>query len=435
VASRAAEERKVLLENEREARAEAERTSQMKDEFLATLSHELRTPLSAILGWSQVLRRGSRDGADLQRGLSTIERNARAQAQLIEDLLDMSRITSGKVLLDMQTLAPGSFIDAAIETVRPAADAKGIRIERRYPEGVAIPSVAGDPGRLQQVVWNLLSNAIKFTPRDGLVTIELGYHDGQVAITIRDTGSGIAPEFITHVFERFRQGDASMTRSHGGLGLGLSIVKHLIEQHGGTVRAESAGLGQGASFTIELPAALSSMPRASRQADLGAGALPEMASATLPAAPEAAPEPMVRDMRGMSVLVVDDDRDARELIARILSDCHANVRLAGSAQDAMAQLRASPPDLLISDLGMPDVNGLEFLAWVRALPRDAGGLIPAIALTAFARSEDRLKALEAGFSAHVCKPVEQSELMAAIGMVSTPPAVPMLAESGRGHSR
>jgi CheY-like chemotaxis protein/two-component sensor histidine kinase len=347
----------------------------------------------------------------------------------------MSRITSGKVLLDMQTLAPGSFIDAAIETVRPAADAKGIRIERRYPEGVAIPSVAGDPGRLQQVVWNLLSNAIKFTPRDGLVTIELGYHDGQVAITIRDTGSGIAPEFITHVFERFRQGDASMTRSHGGLGLGLSIVKHLIEQHGGTVRAESAGPGQGASFTIELPAALSSMPRASRQADLGAGALPEMASATLPAAPEAVPEPMVRDMRGMSVLVVDDDRDARELIARILSDCHANVRLAGSAQDAMAQLRASPPDLLISDLGMPDVNGLEFLAWVRALPRDAGGLIPAIALTAFARSEDRLKALEAGFSAHVSKPVEQSELMAAIGMVSTPPAVPLLAESGRGHSR
>ncbi|MEG2902118.1 MAG: ATP-binding protein, partial [Massilia sp.] len=435
VASRAAEERKVLLENEREARAEAERTSQMKDEFLATLSHELRTPLSAILGWSQVLRRGSRDGADLQRGLSTIERNARAQAQLIEDLLDMSRITSGKVLLDMQTLAPGSFIDAAIETVRPAADAKGIRIERRYPEGVAIPSVAGDPGRLQQVVWNLLSNAIKFTPRDGLVTIELGYHDDQVAITIRDTGSGIAPEFITHVFERFRQGDASMTRSHGGLGLGLSIVKHLIEQHGGTVRADSAGPGQGASFTIELPAALSSMPRSSRPAGSDAGSLPDMAQTSLPAAPEAAPEAVVRDMRGMSVLVVDDDRDARELIARILSDCHAKVRLAGSAQDAMAQLRASPPDLLISDLGMPDVNGLEFLAWVRALPRDAGGLIPAIALTAFARSEDRLKALEAGFSAHVSKPVEQSELMAAIGMVSTPPAVPMLAESGRGPSR
>jgi len=345
----------------------------------------------------------------------------------------MSRITSGKVLLDMQTLAPGSFIDAAIETVRPAADAKGIRIERRYPEGVAIPSVAGDPGRLQQVVWNLLSNAIKFTPRDGLVTIELGYHDGQVAITIRDTGSGIAPEFITHVFERFRQGDASMTRSHGGLGLGLSIVKHLIEQHGGTVRAESAGPGQGASFTLELPAALSSIPRPVRGADTGADLRTDLG---IPSpGPQPAPEPVVRDMRGMSVLVVDDDRDARELIARILSDCHASVRLASSAQDAMEQLRASPPDLLISDLGMPDVNGLEFLARVRALPRDAGGLVPAIALTAFARSEDRLRALEAGFSAHVSKPVEQSELMTAIGMVSTPPAVRLLAENGRGHSR
>ena len=436
VASRAAEERKVLLENEREARAEAERTSQMKDEFLATLSHELRTPLSAILGWSQVLRRGSRDGADLQRGLSTIERNARAQAQLIEDLLDMSRITSGKVLLDMQTLAPGSFIDAAIETVRPAADAKGIRIERRYPDGMAIPSVAGDPGRLQQVVWNLLSNAIKFTPRDGLVTIELAYRDDQVAITIGDNGAGIAPEFITHVFERFRQGDASMTRSHGGLGLGLSIVKHLIEQHGGTVRAESAGLGLGARFTLELPAAMSIAPRAGRQAD--GAALSEGAALGLPAhaaGVESSPDALVRDMRGTSVLVVDDDRDARELIARILSDCHASVRLAGSAQEAMALLREAPPDLLISDLGMPDVNGLEFLSWVRALPRDAGGLIPAIALTAFARSEDRLRALEAGFSAHVSKPVEQSELMAAISMVSLAPQAPMVAGNARGHGR
>jgi PAS domain S-box-containing protein len=236
-AQQAAEERKVLLESERLARAEAERTSQMKDEFLATLSHELRTPLSAILGWAQVLRRGSRDGADLQRGLQTIERNARAQAQLIEDLLDMSRITSGKVLLDMQTVAPASFIDAAIETVRPAADVKNIRIEKLYdsaPESSPGP-IAGDPARLQQVIWNLLSNAIKFTPRDGMVSIELMHRDGGVAIVVRDTGVGIRPEFITHVFERFLQADASTTRRHGGLGLGLSIVKHLIEQHGGTV--------------------------------------------------------------------------------------------------------------------------------------------------------------------------------------------------------
>jgi PAS domain S-box-containing protein len=430
-ASRAAEERKVLLENEREARAEAERTSQMKDEFLATLSHELRTPLSAILGWSQVLRRGSRDGADLQRGLSTIERNARAQAQLIEDLLDMSRITSGKVLLDMQTVDPASFIDAAVETVRPAADAKGIRIERHYGDGT--PAVAGDPGRLQQVIWNLLSNAIKFTPRDGLVTIEVGEREEQVAITIRDNGAGIGPEFITHVFERFRQADASMTRSHGGLGLGLSIVKHLVEQHGGTVRAESAGVGQGASFTIELPVA-KTPPRPADAAR--ARMIRESPAQPADADPAAqAAEGAIRDMRGTSVLVVDDDRDARELIARILADCQASVRLAASAREAFEMLQAAPPDLLISDLGMPEVDGLELLSWVRALPRDAGGLVPAIALTAFARSEDRLKALEAGFSAHVSKPVEQTELMTAIGMVTAPPAAPLVSGARRMVNR
>jgi PAS domain S-box-containing protein len=420
-ARRAAEERKVLLENEREAREEAERTSQMKDEFLSTLSHELRTPLSAILGWSQVLRRGSKDGADLQRGLSTIERNARAQAQLIEDLLDMSRITSGKVLLDMQTLAPASFVDAAIETVRPALDAKHIRLERRYDPQAGM--VAGDPGRLQQVVWNLLSNAIKFTPRDGLVTVEIGQRHDQVTVTVRDNGAGIRPEFITHVFERFRQADASMTRRHGGLGLGLSIVKHLVEQHGGTVRAESAGEGLGASFTIELPLAQApARPRGQRLA-------------AAPALPEAAPpDAGLRELPGLNVLVVDDDRDSRELIARILGDCQARVRIAASAREAFGMLREQPPDLLVSDLGMPEVDGLELLNWVRQLPRDAGGLTPAIALTAFARSEDRLKALEAGFNAHISKPVEPSELIAAVGMAVGPTA-PMLAASARGQGR
>jgi len=427
----AAEERKVLLENEREARAEAERTSQMKDEFLATLSHELRTPLSAILGWSQVLRRGSRDGADLQRGLSTIERNARAQAQLIEDLLDMSRITSGKVLLDMQIVSPASFLDAAVETVRPAADAKGIRIDKRYGDGTIL--VAGDAGRLQQVIWNLLSNAIKFTPRNGLVTIEVGKREEQAAITIRDNGAGIKPEFITHVFERFRQADASMTRTHGGLGLGLSIVKHLVEQHGGTVRAESPGEGQGASFTIELPLAKAPAPRSISSLEAARAAMIRPA-APPPEAPPAQ-ESSVRDLSGMSVLVVDDDRDARELIARILADCHASVRLAADAREAYEVLRATTPDLLISDLGMPEVDGLTLLSWVRQLPRDAGGLVPAIALTAFARSEDRLRALEAGFMAHVAKPVEQTELMEAIALVTTPPGAPMLTGSARGHGR
>jgi len=404
-AQQAAEERKILLESEREARAEAERSSQMKDEFLATLSHELRTPLSAILGWAQVLRRGGKDENDLQRGLQTIERNARAQAQLIEDLLDMSRITSGKVLLDMQTLNPQGFLDAAIETVRPAADAKNIRIEKRYEPDPGM--IAGDPARLQQVVWNLLSNAIKFTPRDGLVTVELGRREGSVAVTVRDTGSGIRPEFITHVFERFRQADASMTRRHGGLGLGLAIVKHLIEQHGGTVRADSAGEGLGSSFSFELPLA-QAVARPARRNHLIIGGNP--GGTPPPAAPDLTP----RDLAGVSVLVVDDDRDARELIARILTDCNARVRIAASAREAFAALQADMPNLLISDLGMPEVDGFELLSWVRALPRDCGGLLPAVALTAFARSEDRLRALEAGFSSHISKPVEPSELIEAV---------------------
>ncbi len=403
-AQRAAEERKVLLESERSARAEAERTSQMKDEFLATLSHELRTPLSAILGWAQVLRRGSRDQADLQRGLQTIERNARAQAQLIEDLLDMSRITSGKVLLDMQTVAPSVFIDAAIETVRPAADAKNITLEKHYDP--AVGPIAGDPARLQQVIWNLLSNAIKFTPRDGLVRIMLTPFDGHVEITVQDNGVGIPPEFKAHVFERFRQGDASTTRKHGGLGLGLSIVKHLIEQHGGTVRVDSDGEERGASFTIELPSANRQTP--SSRPDRPAYSPPSPLS----------PEIMLRDMAGLRVLVVDDEADARELINRILTDCHAIVRTAGNAGQALRLIGEEMPDVLVSDLGMPDMDGFELLARVRALGAAKGGNLPAIALTAFARSEDRLRALEAGFGAHISKPVEPSELIATVASMA-----------------
>jgi signal transduction histidine kinase/CheY-like chemotaxis protein len=410
-AQQAAEERKVLLEREREARAEAERTSQMKDEFLATLSHELRTPLSAILGWAQVLRRGGRDGADLSRGLETIERNARAQAQLIEDLLDMSRITSGKVLLDMQVLQPASFIDAAIDTVRPGADAKNITLERRYAPDAGL--IAGDPARLQQVIWNLLSNAIKFTPRDGHIIVSLARREGHIAITIADSGIGIKPEFITHVFERFRQADASTTRRHGGLGLGLSIVKHLVEQHGGTVRVESAGEGKGASFTIELPLAnaQAARPRGGRSA--------------MPLPTPATQDMTLRDLSGVEMLVVDDYRDARELMTRILTDCNAHVRTAASAREGFEAFQAARPDILISDLGMPDNDGFELLSWVRALGREQGGNVPAIALTAFARSEDRLRALEAGFSAHISKPVEASELISAVaGIVG--PASPML---------
>lgn len=406
-AQRAAEERKDLLESERLARAEAERTSQMKDEFLATLSHELRTPLSAILGWAQVLRRGTRDAADLQKGLQTIERNARAQAQLIEDLLDMSRITSGKVLLAMQTLAPAVFIDAAVETVRPAAEAKNIRLEKHYDPATGM--IAGDPARLQQVIWNLLSNAIKFTPRDGLVQIHVRPAAGSIEIAVSDSGAGIAPAFITHVFERFRQGDASTTRQHGGLGLGLSIVKHLIEQHGGTVRVASEGEGRGASFTVELPAAT-----------------PQLIAARPDRAPYSPPSPLtpdivLRDLSQVKVLVVDDEPDARDLIKRILSDCNAIVTTAPSARAALASFRAAPPDVLVSDLGMPDMDGFELLAQVRALGGAAGGNLPAVALTAFARSEDRLRALEAGFAAHISKPVEPSQLIATVARMVGPP--------------
>ncbi|MFC5547492.1 ATP-binding protein [Massilia aerilata] len=407
-AQRAAEERKVLLENERLARLDAERTSQMKDEFLATLSHELRTPLSAILGWAQVLRRGGRDQNDLAKGLQTIERNARAQAQLIEDLLDMSRITSGKVLLDMQVVAPAAFIDAAVETVRPGADAKNIRIEKHYALDPGM--IAGDPARLQQVVWNLLSNAIKFTPRDGLIEVLLTRNEANVVITVRDNGAGIKPEFITHVFERFRQADASMTRRHGGLGLGLAIVKQLIEQHGGTVRAESPGEGRGASFTIELP--LAKQQPTAKSAARAAMILPNPST----------PDMTVRNLNGVDALVVDDDRDNRELINRILTDCGATVTVAASAREAFARFKESAPNLLISDLGMPEVDGFELLDWVRHLPREQGSQVPAIALTAFARSEDRLRALEAGFSAHISKPVEPSELIATVASVVGPTA-------------
>jgi PAS domain S-box-containing protein len=382
----AAEERKLLLDSEREARAEAERNSQMKDEFLATLSHELRTPLTAILGWSQVLRRGSRDEADLHRGLQTIERNARAQAQLIEDLLDMSSIASGKVRLELLPLSPASIAAAAIEAVLPSAEAKQITIDTDFEAAPGM--VAGDASRLQQIIWNLLTNAIKFTPRGGMVAVRVRREADQIAITVTDSGAGIAPEFIGHVFERFRQADATTTRKHGGLGLGLAIAKHLVEQHGGTISASSRGPDQGSSFAVRLPR------RAGKH---------DVAAPAYCAAPH--------DLSGMQVLVVDDEDDGRELIRRILHDCHADVLTAGTAAEALALLEHARPHLLITDLGMPEVDGYGLLEQVRALGPARGGDIPAIALTAFARAEDRMKALSSGFLAHISKPVEPGELI------------------------
>ena len=398
----AAEEREVLLDRERYARTEAERSSQMKDEFLATLSHELRTPLTAILGWSQVLRRGNRSAEEQLRGLETIERNARAQAQLIEDLLDMGRITSGKVLLDMKLLEPAVVVDAALEAVRPAAEAKGIRLERDF---TASGHVAADANRLQQVVWNLLSNALKFTPRGGAVRATIRAQEGHAVITVSDSGMGIRPEFLPHVFERFRQGDASTTRRHGGLGLGLSIVKHLVEQHGGTVAAASQGEGEGASFSVRLPLAVGE-PRPQRM-----HLAPRSDKVTLP-------DMGLRDLGGLKVLLVDDEADARELVSRILRDCNCAVQTAANATEALALARSAHYDLLLSDIGMPDVDGFELLSRIRALGPARGGSVPAVALTAFARPQDRLRALESGFLDHVPKPIEPSELIATIARIS-----------------
>ena len=390
-----------LYERERAARAEAERMGALKDEFLATLSHELRTPLGAILGWAQVLRRRRSDETEVSEGLDAIERNARVQKQLIEDLLDMSRITSGKVRLDIQPVEPAAFIEAAIETVRPSAEAKGIRLQKIL-DPLAGP-ISGDPHRLQQVLWNLLSNAIKFTPKDGKVQIILQRVNSHIEISVADSGIGIKREFLRHVFERFRQADASSTRHHGGLGLGLSIVKSLVELHGGSVHVHSDGEGLGATFSVHLPVTAVQRP-----------GMPERMHPA--AAPTTSPF-LPTDLAGATIVIVDDHPDAQRLLQRVLHECGARVLAAGSAAEALAVLEAERADLLVSDIGMPNADGFELLRRVRALPPERGGRIKAIALTAFARTEDRTRALRAGFVAHVSKPVDPSELVATIASV------------------
>jgi signal transduction histidine kinase/CheY-like chemotaxis protein len=403
-ARKAAEERLRLLESERSARAEAERASELKDEFLATVSHELRTPLGAMLGWTQILQLRPMSPAELHQGLSAIERNARAQTQLIEDLLDMSRITSGTLRLDVQPVYPAAFIEPAVETVRPAAAAKEIRMD-----SILDPSagpITGDVSRLQQVVWNLLSNAIKFTPKGGKVQVRLRRVNSHVEVSVADTGIGIAPEFLPHVFERFRQADGSPTRAFGGLGLGLSIVRRLVELHGGSVEAQSDGIGQGACFSVNLPVAL--LPFSTGR---GERAQPR-ASLSPPVAME------VVDLSGVRILVVDDDPDTREMLGRVLTECGADVERAGSSAEALAIIERRSPDLLVSDIGMPDADGYELLRGVRRLERERGGRLPAIALTALARSEDRTRALRAGFLVHIAKPVEPAELVATVASVT-----------------
>ena len=393
-----------LYETAQRARAEAERlyreaqeSGRLKDEFLATVSHELRTPLTAILGWAHMLRTGQFDGSSAHKAFETIERNARAQAQLIDDLLDVSRIITGKLRIDVRPVDPNSFIEAAVEAVRPAAEAKGVRVQKVFDTGDG--SVSGDPVRLQQVIWNLLANAIKFTPRGGRVQVRLERVNSHVEIAVSDTGSGIAADFLPHVFDRFRQGDGTTTRAQGGLGLGLSIVRHLVELHGGTVRAESEGEGRGSTFTVLLPVA----PVYPGEAE---------APRIHPAARETMPAfECVERLDGLRVLVVDDEPDTRDLLRAGLGQCGAEVTAVGSSAEALEAIAAGAPDLLISDIGMPGEDGYELIRRVRVLPRDAGGRVPAIALTAYARVEDRMQALRAGYQMHVPKPVELAELV------------------------
>jgi signal transduction histidine kinase/ActR/RegA family two-component response regulator len=392
-----AEAEAAAAENERLYR-EARESSRLKDEFLATVSHELRTPLTAILGWAHMLRAGQFDGDSARKACETIERNARAQAQLIEDLLDVSRIITGKLRMDVRPVDPNSFIEAAVEAVRPAAEAKGVRVQKVLDTGVV--SVSGDPVRLQQIVWNLLSNAIKFTPRGGRVQIRLERVNSHLEIAISDTGAGIVPEFLPHVFDRFRQADQRSTRQHGGLGLGLSIVRHLVELHGGTVRAESEGEGRGSTFTVLLPVAPVYQPEAE-----GVRVHPA-ARDTLPAFE------CVERLDGVRVLVVDDEPDTRELLKVGLGQCGAEVTAAASAAEALEAMVKVAPDLIISDIGMPGEDGYDLIRRVRQLTAEGGGRVPAIALTAYARVEDRMQALRAGYQMHVPKPVEMAELVA-----------------------
>ena len=388
-------ERAALLDAERFARAEAERANQLKDEFLATVSHELRTPLNAMLGWTQVLARRQQDPALMREGLAVIERNARAQAQLIEDLLDMSRIISGKLRLDVRTVDLHDVISRALETIRPVADARSIRIGATLDARVG--AIRGDPDRLQQVVWNLLSNAVKFTPRGGWVEVRLVRRADDVELRVQDSGQGIAPELLPHVFDRFRQGDGSSSRRQGGLGLGLSIVRQLVELHGGTVSAVSPGIACGATFVVELPLGEPDVhphfsPLAAQAAD-AVGAL--------------------STLRGVVALVVEDEPDSLRMLTRVLEDAGVKVFAAHSAEEALATLARERPDVLLSDIGMPGVDGYELIRQVRSLSAPHGQ-VPALAITAYARAEDRERALAAGYQAHLAKPVRAQGLLALI---------------------
>ncbi len=393
----AQDERDKLLESERKARQDAEAANRLKDEFLATLSHELRSPLNAIVGWVHVLRRHSEASPEVARGLEVIERNARAQTQIVNDLLDMSRIMTGKVRLNPRLMSLQKIVAAALDAIRPAAEAKGIRIAAELDP--ATERIRGDPNRLQQVLWNLLTNAVKFTPAGGTVRVVSVRDDSHVELCVQDTGVGIPSAFLPFVFDRFRQADASTTRTFGGLGLGLSIVKNLVELHGGTVRGTSPGEGQGSTFFVRLPLP----PSDAAEAPGGCAAL-------LPPSPlESLPK-----LTGVAALVVDDEADSLVFCGRLLEECGARVMLAVDAQQALEILRSESVDILVSDIGMAHEDGYYLIAQLRALADSRVARIPAIAVTAYARPEDRQRLLLAGYQMHIGKPIEPQELIAGI---------------------
>jgi hypothetical protein len=384
-----------LLVRERAARADAEKANRLKDEFLATLSHELRTPLNAVIGWSRILKTGRLDKESSAHAIEVIERNAWAQKQIIEDILDVSRVITGKLQLHLGPVNLVSVVNAALDAVRPALEAKDIRVETQFPSDLKV--IAGDVDRLQQVVWNLLSNASKFTPVGGTVGIRVTQDDTYVEIEISDTGPGIAAEFLPHVFERFRQADGSTTRTHGGLGLGLAIVRHLVELHGGSIGAENISAQSGAVFTLKLP-------------------LPSTAL-SLDHVPQVTPvdEKVTEvDLENVRILVVEDELDALDLIMIDLTAHGAKVRGASSASQAFELLDSDQFDLLISDIGMADTDGYNFIRQVRKHEGEKGDHIPAIALTAYARTQDRIRAIAAGYNTHVAKPVEIRELVTVV---------------------
>ena len=398
------EERSRLLSSEKLARNEAERANRLKDEFLATISHELRNPLNAILGWAHMMRLGKLTAANIERAVETIYRNAKSQSQLVADLLDVSRIISGKLRLDVRTVDLISIVTAAVDSIRPAAEAKSIRLHTMLDP--AAGPISGDADRLQQIVWNLLTNAVKFTPKGGRIQVKVQRINSHVEIEVSDSGVGISKEFLPYVFDRFRQADASSTRLHGGLGLGLSIVHQLVDLHGGTVRVHSEGEGTGATFTINLPF-------------VGVVTNPQEPEAVHPThSDELLAFDGLPSLQGLRILVVDDEPDTRELIQEVLKECGADVITSNSAAEALTAIEQHHPDILISDLGMPDEDGYSLISKIRALPAEQGGLIPAAALTAYARAEDRMRVLRSGFQFHLPKPVDSAELVTVVASLA-----------------